>query len=61
MIILNLNYSDIRRINREKMNLSKSYYTLVVFRRYAPGSYVLFLHEYTIHVMVVVKNICSKI
>lgn len=25
--MLNLNYSDIRRINKEKMNLSKSYYT----------------------------------
>ena len=34
---------------------------LVVFRRYAPGSYVLFLQEFTIYLMVLVNRICSKV
>ena len=35
-------------------------YILVVFRRYAPDSSILYLNEITIYFMVLVKKICSK-
>ena len=42
------------------IQITSLYMVLVVFRRYAPGSYVLFLHEFTIYFMVLVNRIYSK-
>ena len=41
-------------------HLLRTYIILVLLRRYAPDSYVLFLHEFTIHFMVLVKKNVQK-